>query len=416
MRPSETYWQSLEAGIRATYAQMAGVPDAWTATSAGISAGAIDIHTLNAAPHVSVVFLRLPDGMTGNGSPAYGQQSLAKLWRGQISTITTVDGRDWYTRAEMRNILHQLMSDFGATTVRTQDWTSNPDALDDHTDHWATAMFTQLASRQYAAPHTLLAYEAYVIETLPQNVTGDDLSRSVSALVTFAGFDKFLCDTPGAGCPDPPHDAWLKRQYLVAVESTRNAARESGATASASSRLSTAQDEGKAKDGFAVGAPIDPAREWVSDNQKTGAWIQYSFAAATPIDGVTLFDRPNLDDQITAANLVFSDGSSLALGPLPNNGAGLTVTFPVRTVTAVRLDVTAVSATTTAIGLAEFEAWRGTGGAPAPEVSRNPSHDFDGDGNADVLGRDSSGNLRLYPGDGSGGGRRLGPSGPAGTG
>ena len=47
-------------------------------------AGAISIHTLTAAPHVSVVFLRIPDGFDGSGSAAYGWQSLSKLWDGWI--------------------------------------------------------------------------------------------------------------------------------------------------------------------------------------------------------------------------------------------------------------------------------------------------------------------------------------------
>src|ERR671917_597058 len=58
----QEYWGGLEAGIFATYAQMAGVADSWTAEDAGVTAGRISVHTLTDAPHVSVVFLRIPDG------------------------------------------------------------------------------------------------------------------------------------------------------------------------------------------------------------------------------------------------------------------------------------------------------------------------------------------------------------------
>ena len=61
---------------------------------------------------------------------------------------------------------------------------------------------------------------------------------------------------------------------------------------------------------------------------------------------------------MTGGTLEFSDGSSVPVPELPNNGSGLTIMFPVRTVTSVRLEITSVSATTTEVGLAEFEAWR----------------------------------------------------------
>src|SRR4029453_1764663 len=119
-------WGSLEDGIPATYAQMAGVPDTWTTADAGVTAGAISVHTLTDAPHVSVVFLRIPDGFDGSGSAEYGWERLAKLWDGQIPTVTTVDAEEWYTRDEVRDILVQLMTNFEPTTVRTQDWTTDP--------------------------------------------------------------------------------------------------------------------------------------------------------------------------------------------------------------------------------------------------------------------------------------------------
>lgn len=357
----QSYWGRLEDGIRATYAQMAGVADDWTAADAGVTAGAISVHTLTDAPHVSVVFLRIPDGFDGSGSAAYGWESLAKLWNEQIPTVTTVDGQEWYTKDEVRDILVQLMTHFEPTTVRVQDWTTDPDNLDDHSDHWATAMFAHLASGLYDAPHTLIAYEGYPIWNLDQNVFGDELTKVTEAFVTFAEYDKFLCSNPNEGCPEHPHDVWLARQYHVSVESTRNAAREQGVTVTASSSKTTAQSAQKAIDGYPVGAPMDADHEWVTSGGGSGSWIELTFPSPTPLDAVTLFDRPNLDDQVTGATLEFSDGSSVPVPALPNNGSGLTIRFPVRTVTSVRMKITSVSTTTTEVGLAEFEAWRAPG-------------------------------------------------------
>jgi hypothetical protein len=72
---------------------------------------------------------------------------------------------------------------------------------------------------------------------------------------------------------------------------------------------------------------------------------------------VVLYDRPNATDQITGGTLTFSDGSSVAVGSLANDGSPVTVAFVPRSVTWVRLTVNSVLAGTRNVGLAEFEAW-----------------------------------------------------------
>ncbi|MCL0138160.1 hypothetical protein M2T37_28165, partial [Klebsiella pneumoniae] len=79
-----------------------------------------------------------------------------------------------------------------------------------------------------------------------------------------------------------------------------------------------------------------------------------------------LYDRPNLSDQITGGTLTFSDGSSVSVPSLNNDGSGVTVSFAPRSVTWVRLTVGSVRAGTSNVGLAEFEAWGvATTGTPA---------------------------------------------------
>ena len=81
--------------------------------------------------------------------------------------------------------------------------------------------------------------------------------------------------------------------------------------------------------------------------------------ASYTIDYVVLFDRPNLNDQITSGTLTFSDGTSVTFGALPNAGTtGLTVTPPNPvTTTTLKMTVTGVSSTTLNIGLSEIQAW-----------------------------------------------------------
>ena len=89
--------------------------------------------------------------------------------------------------------------------------------------------------------------------------------------------------------------------------------------------------------------------------------------------------QPN--DQITGGNIQFSDGSSITVGTLPNNGSAYPLTFTAKTVTSLQLNITSVSATTGNIGLAEIQAYHS-----GPE-RREPAAGGQGGGEPDGGGR-----------------------------
>jgi hypothetical protein len=130
------------------------------------------------------------------------------------------------------------------------------------------------------------------------------------------------------------------------------------ATATASSQnASTGQTADKAIDASTSGYPGDYTREWATVGGGAGSWLQLSWTTPQTLDRIVLYDRPNTSDQITAATLTFSDGSTVSVGALNNSGAATTVTFSARTSTSVRLTITAVSSSTWNIGLAEIQTW-----------------------------------------------------------
>ena len=108
----------------------------------------------------------------------------------------------------------------------------------------------------------------------------------------------------------------------------------------------------KAIDGSATGYPGDVTREWTTNGENVGAWIQLKWAAATTLKQVILYDRPNLDDQILGGTLLFSDGSSIQVGALPNDGSPLSINFTARNVSWVKFRV---DQATGWIGLSEIE-------------------------------------------------------------
>lgn len=146
------------------------------------------------------------------------------------------------------------------------------------------------------------------------------------------------------------------------------------ATATASSEKAStikAQDQSAAKaidgirDGYSTSLTGNgsvakhnrfPFAEWVSNAEKENAWLKLEWENSYNISSVTLFDRPNLSDHITKASLVFSNGTSIPVGPLPNDGRPLNIELeePVKA-NWVKLEVVEVSESTTSVGLAEME-------------------------------------------------------------
>ena len=134
----------------------------------------------------------------------------------------------------------------------------------------------------------------------------------------------------------------------------------------------------KTVDGVAEGYPSNRTAEWRTKGQKVGAWLNLVWSSAHTIDRVVLYDRPNTSDQITSAILSFSDGSSVSVGTLNNDGSATTIVFSARTVTSLLLTVTGVSGTTLNVGLAEIEVYEvSAGGNQSPIASAGPDQTVD---------------------------------------
>ena len=117
------YWQAREAGANAAYANMAGVANNWSQGTTSAAGHSIVTDTLQGAPNIKQLFLRLPDGNTdGSGFPADNNESLLKLWTGAISTIHPVDGSPGYTAQGLVSTLTSLMTTFQPSVIRTQDY------------------------------------------------------------------------------------------------------------------------------------------------------------------------------------------------------------------------------------------------------------------------------------------------------
>ncbi|WP_419999233.1 glycoside hydrolase domain-containing protein [Streptomyces boninensis] len=128
------------------------------------------------------------------------------------------------------------------------------------------------------------------------------------------------------------------------------------AKAKASSELDKEHGAGRAIDGRPLRAPTDV--EWASKGEKS-PWIELTWDKPRNLHKVVLSDRAAKGSNANSGKLEFSDGSTVAVKDIPDDGSGTkTVEFPARKVTSVKF--TATGGTGDNVGLNEFEAWDDT--------------------------------------------------------
>ena len=211
-----SYWMGREAGVKAAYAQIAGVPNAWTQADAGIAGHPMPRFTLTGEPTVSLVFIRIPDGnLDGSGFASTGFKSLQKLWQGTIPTIAAIDGSSSYTTGDLINTLSSLIQSAGADQLVTQDFMGTY-GDGDHSDHHTTAYLTEAAGQADPTPHTLTGYLDYTISSLPANLSASDTQDKQATWFSYAPFDPLSCQTVSA-CQASGYAPYWSREYVSAT-------------------------------------------------------------------------------------------------------------------------------------------------------------------------------------------------------
>ncbi len=338
------YWRGREQGEMAAYARMAGRPTRWTEDTLTVNGQSIHRATLDGAP-VTLLFLRLPDRVGG-----WPDQTLQMLWLDPAARIRTLDTGRTYTRPALLGVLLGVMETYQPWVIRTLDF-RNAYGDGDHDDHHTVGYLTWDAQQRYRTPHRTVGHLGYPVGDQPANLTAAQYDTKLGYFLTYAPHDPVVCQTAD-WCTRGNYGAFARRNIAVAapVGPGRNVAAQAWVTAS-SSRPASTQVAAKAVDGRLGPTLIG---EWVTQRQKAGAWLALRWPAPQRINQVILYDRPNRLDWITAGVLLFSDHSTIRVGPLPDNGAPLVIRFAPKVVTSLRFVVTGVSKVTKNTGLAEI--------------------------------------------------------------
>ena len=240
------------------------------------------------------------------------------------------------------------------------------------TDGWPTIKSMDtciLESEQITGPWRLVSYmedlgeQAYFVNFPGKFIAAD-------------GRTAWLCYA--ANFTDPQHNKWPAKppgsEYAMSLHQVRllgpdeevtpgplndprNVARE--AQVSVTSTYEDYHAFG-AVDGRVGGFPHDTDAEWASAGERESAILRLRWQEPVTIERVWLFDRPNDLDQVKAGMLVFSDGSTIKTGELPDDASkGLEVEFEPRKVKWLAFFVTEVKPDSPNIGLSEIAVFEG---------------------------------------------------------
>jgi len=107
---------------------------------------------------------------------------------------------------------------------------------------------------------------------------------------------------------------------------------------------------------FSVASAVDETPSgWASAGEQN-PWIQLDWTNRRKINRIVIRDRENKADHAAGGTLTFSDGSSVVVSGIPNDGSAKSVSFPSKSVTWVRFQV--AGGTGPNVGLQEIEVHR----------------------------------------------------------
>jgi LmbE family N-acetylglucosaminyl deacetylase len=204
----EQYAAQRQDGLRAAYAEMAGVQNVWNRAAVIVGGKQVERDTLVANPRVALVFLNMPEGK--DGLPGRSR-ALEKLWKADFASVLTVvptgsvvDSVQTYTSEDLTRVLKALFDAASVTVARMLD--SHPDHrfAADHTDHTHVALFAERALSAHisstGAAVTAVSYRGYGVGGLPVNLTPATSAEKQRILSTYAAHDP-LAGVTGVGQP-----------------------------------------------------------------------------------------------------------------------------------------------------------------------------------------------------------------------
>ncbi|WP_244318195.1 ricin-type beta-trefoil lectin domain protein [Streptomyces brevispora] len=217
-RAARDYVGRREDGVKAAYAELAGVPDRWTEETLRVNGRGIRSLRLDNS-RVRLAFLGLHDGLPGGQSP----ESMLRLFLEERKQIQVFQGSESYTEQQLLKTLSEFARQERVEQILTMDYDNASFAFSlngrlDHADHGIGARYFRTAG--YISGIPVRSYLGYTMSRLKPNLdTGQVREKEASVRRYLA---KVLCGPTDADCDNaevhsgrlPRDDAdWVHRQY-----------------------------------------------------------------------------------------------------------------------------------------------------------------------------------------------------------
>ncbi len=217
-RAALDYVARREAGVRAAYAVIAGVPDRWTEGTVQVDGRDIRSLTLKASPApVRLVFFGLHDGLP----EGQGADSLLKLFAGTRRSIPFFESAETVTGEQLVSALSALARQEKAQRILTLDHDNASFAFGlggrvDHSDHGIGARYFRQAGYVVGIP--VSSYLGYTMSSLGSNLPQNRVppkEATIRRYLAHAECRSRECDATGRYEGPLPSDAskWVHRQY-----------------------------------------------------------------------------------------------------------------------------------------------------------------------------------------------------------
>ena len=221
----EFYWLSREQGTENAYALMLGISnELWIHRIVELSDHEyVTVANLKGNAKVSLIFMHLNDGnLKGEGFLSTHNETLSKLFAGNIRIIHSADGQSFYSKDQLVSALSDLMNIYQPVQIRTQSEFISK-LYPDHSDHIATGKFTKLAYTQYENTQygnlitiPIKYYIGYPIHAMPANVSGQNLLSKEATFLEYARSDGAVCRNHQDCMANDTYRSYLTRQYTNA--------------------------------------------------------------------------------------------------------------------------------------------------------------------------------------------------------
>ncbi|MEU2556786.1 PIG-L family deacetylase [Streptomyces sp. NPDC013313] len=214
------YPKSREYGMIAAYAAMAGSEQHIVTKTITVNNHNITSFSFRERPEIRLSFFRLPDGLpAGKGSSFYRRESLLRLFRGEISTINTVDSSARYTERSLITTITALARRWKTERIRTLDFDNasfgNTHARGaDHSDHGVTARYFRMAGYPLHLRGGIIAYRGYPMTLLPDNLAPAQARAKQRIFETYlhtVRCEPLRCNASSS--LTPAYQNWIRRQY-----------------------------------------------------------------------------------------------------------------------------------------------------------------------------------------------------------